>query len=129
MSELLAYGIASITAKGFAYENWSFAVTAPTALELYRRFVAIIDRAWTEKNIYAVPEAAAKAGMEGKEKPRGMSQSWDYSYRDPNGFELLVHARWWDQSQAFSIRPDMHVMTAELKGETRLMYHEQRYEE
>jgi hypothetical protein len=45
-----------------------------------------------------------------------MGQRWNYNLGDPGGFTVLVRARWWDQSQAFSIRPDMHVMSVELKA-------------
>lgn len=75
----------------------------PSAHDLYHRFVAIIDRAAADKKIYAVPEAAAAAGMKGSEEPRG--QRWDYAYSDPAGFTVRVHARWWDQSKPFSIQP------------------------
>jgi hypothetical protein len=101
----------------------------PTAHDHYQRFVEIIDKAAAERDIYAVPRAAVEAGMEGSEEQRGMGQRWNFSFRDPAGFTVLVHARWWDQSQAFSIRPDMHVMSVELKSDVSLMQHERRYEE
>ena len=39
-----------------------------TPLEMYYRFVSIIDQAADAKNIYAVPEAAEAAGMVGGEE-------------------------------------------------------------
>lgn len=81
------------------------------------------------KDIYAVPAAAADAGLEGSEEQRGSGQRWKYSFSDAAGFTVRVHARWWDQSRAFSIQPDMHVMSVELEGENTLMKHEQRYTE
>ncbi len=104
-------------------------MVTPSAHDLYHRFVAIIDRAVADKNIYAVPEAAAAAGMTGSEEPRGLGQRWDYAYSDPTGFTVLVHARWCDQSKPFSIQPDMHIMSVELRSDASLMRHEQRYEE
>lgn len=103
-------------------------MTQPTSLELYRRFVEIINQAADSKNIYAVPEAAEAAGMIGGEEPRKMSQRWHYTYADGSGSELLVQARWWDSSKPFSIQPDIHVMRAELKGGAVPMSHERRYE-
>ncbi|ATW02327.1 hypothetical protein [Sphingorhabdus sp. YGSMI21] len=99
-----------------------------TSLELYYRFVTIIDQAAEAKNIYAVVEAAEAVGMLGGEERRTMSQRWNYTYIDGSGLELLVHARWWDSSKPFSIEPDIHVMRAELKGATAEMCHERRYE-
>ena len=103
-------------------------MTQPTSLELYSRFVEIIDQAADAENIYAVPEAAEAAGMIGGEEPRTMSQRWNYIYTDGSGVELHVHARWWDSSKPFSIQPDVHVMRADLKGNEMLMSHERRYE-
>lgn len=100
-----------------------------TALDLYQSFVTIIDQAAADKNISAVPEAAQAAGMVGTEMPRGMGHRWDFTFTDQAGSTLLVHARWWDPSQAFSIRPDIHVMSAELKSEGFHQHHERRYEE
>jgi hypothetical protein len=99
-----------------------------SSLEMYFRFVAIIDQAAEAKNIYAVPEAAEAAGLAGGEEPGTMSQRWYYRYTDSSGIELLVHARWWDSSKPFSIQPDVHVMRAELKGIASEMSHERRYE-
>jgi hypothetical protein len=101
----------------------------PSALDLYHRFVAIIDQAAADKNIYAVPAAATAAGMSGSEEPHGLGQRWNYAYSDQTGFTVLVHARWWDQSKPFSIQPDMHVMSVELRSDTTLMKHEGHYEE
>lgn len=103
-------------------------MTQPTSLELYSRFIEIIDQAADAENIYAVPEAAEAAGMIGGEEPRTMSQRWNYIYTDGSGVELHVHARWWDSSKPFSIQPDVHVMRADLKGNAMLMSHERRYE-
>ncbi|QLQ12849.1 MAG: hypothetical protein HZY74_05465 [Brevundimonas sp.] len=100
-----------------------------TAADLYQQFVALIDEACASKDVYAVPKAAAAAGMEGGETPHGLSQRWDYTFVDLLGQTLLVHARWWDQSQAFSIRPDMHVMSVELKAGDTIARHKRRYEE
>lgn len=102
--------------------------TETTSLELYQRFVEIIDQAADAENIYAVPEAAEAAGMLGGEEPRTMSQRWNYIYTDGSGVELHVHARWWDSSRPFSIQPDIHVMRAELKGGALPMSHERHYE-
>ena len=100
------------------------------ALDLYHKFVAIIDNAEADRNIYAVPEAAEAEGMNGGEVYRGMSQRWDYSYQDGTGQEVLVHARWWDQSKSFSIQPDKHVMSVELKsGGITMQSHTKSYEE
>lgn len=99
-----------------------------TSLELYYRFVAIIDQATADKDIYAVPKAAEAIGMVGGEEPQAMSQRWNYNYTDGSGIELHVHARWWDSSKPFSIEPDIHVMRAELKGTASPFVHERRYE-
>ena len=99
------------------------------ALALYHRFVVIIDQACEARDIFAVPKAAETTGLTGQEEQRGMGQRWNYSCLDDHGQTVLVHVRWWDQSQAFSIRPDMHVMSVELKGNVSLMRHERRYEE
>jgi hypothetical protein len=96
---------------------------------LYHRFVGLIDQACDAKDVYRVPKAAETYGLTGGEEQRGTRQRWNFSFVDANNQTVLVHARWWDQSQAFSIRPDMHVMSVELKGEATLMKHERRYEE
>lgn len=97
--------------------------------DMYCRFVEIIDEAVVEKNIYAVPQAAAEVGMQGGGEQRNSGQRWNYALKGQDGLTLSVHARWWDQSQAFSIRPDMHVMTVELTGDVIPRHHEGRYEE
>ncbi len=104
-------------------------MNALTSLELYYRFVELIDQACDAKDIYRVPKAAETYGLAGGEEQRGMGQRWNFSFVDTHKQVVLVHVRWWDQSQAFSIRPDMHVMSVELKGEATLMKHERRYEE
>lgn len=112
-----------------AVQWYGSGMVPPSALDHYHRFVAIIDQAAADKDIYAVPAAAAAAGMSGSEEQRGMGQRWNYTYDDPAGFTVLVHARWWDQSKPFSIQPDMHVMSVELVSDTTRMKHEGRYEE
>lgn len=97
--------------------------------DLYSRFVEIIDESAMEKNIYAVPQAATEFGMQGGEEERGFGQRWSYTLESHDGLTLSVHARWWDQSKAFSIRPDMHIMTVELSGDAIRMRHEGSYEE
>jgi hypothetical protein len=52
-----------------------------------------------------------------------MGQHWDLSFVDAHKQAVLVHARWWDQFQAFSISSDTHMMSVELKGEATLMKH------
>lgn len=99
-----------------------------TPVELYLRFVSLIDQAAEDRHVHAVPKAAEAAGMRGGEEPCVMSQRWNYSYTDGSGVELLVHARWWDSSKPFSNGPDIHVMRAELKGLASEMSHERRYE-
>lgn len=103
-------------------------MTQITSLELYYHFVAIIDHATADEDIYAVPKAAEVAGMVGGEEPQTMSQRWNYSYTDRSGIELHVHARWWDSSKPFSNAPDIHVMRAELKNTASPLVHERRYE-
>lgn len=100
-----------------------------TSLDMYDRFVELIDQACDAKDIYRVPKAAESLGLKGGEEQRGMGQRWNFSFVDAHSQTVLVHARWWDQSQAFSIRPDMHVMSVELKGEATLIKHERRYED
>lgn len=99
-----------------------------TAEELYERFVGIIEQAWRDKNIYAVPNAAEAAGFTGGEVQRGLNQRWEFTYADAAGTVVEVHARWWDQSKTFSIQPDMHVMSVTLKTDPPKHF-EQRYEE
>ena len=99
-----------------------------TAIEQFDRFVDIIERAWKEKNIYQVVKAAEAAGFQGGEVRRGLSQRWEYTSTDADGMVIEVGARWWDQSQAFSIRPDMHVMSVSLKSGPPKNF-ERRYEE
>ena len=99
------------------------------ALDLYHHFVAVIDRAFDDRDIYAVSIAAETAGMSGGEERRGMGQRWNYHFTDGNDQTIEVHARWWDQSQAFSIQPDMHVMSVELKTLVPPMRYERRFEE
>lgn len=96
-----------------------------TSLELYYRFVAIIDQVTVDENIYAVPKAA---GMVDGNEPQTLRQRWNYSYTDGPGIEPHVHERWWDSSKPFSIEPDIHVTRAELKGMASPFVHECRYE-
>lgn len=99
-----------------------------TAAEQFEHFVTIIEQAWKDKNIYSVPEAAEAAGFKGGEVQRGLSQRWEYGFTDESGVEVEVTARWWDQSKAFSIQPDMHVMNVSLKTDPPKHF-ERRYEE
>jgi len=99
-----------------------------TAAEQFERFVAIIEQAYQDRNIYRVPEAAEAAGFAGGEVRRGLIQRWEYSFTDASGVQVEVTARWWDQSKAFSIQPDMHVMNVSLKT-VPPRHFERRYEE
>jgi hypothetical protein len=52
---------------------------------------------------------------------------WERSY---NGKTLRFQWRWYDQSQAFSIQPDMNVLTLELRdGERVIRSAENRFED
>ena len=97
--------------------------------ELYQNLVKVIDEAVRTKNIYAVPEAAEAAGMAGGETHKGFSERWEYSYEDDAGRSVVVHCRWYDQSQAFNIRPDKHVMSVELRGPGPMQSHSGSYED
>lgn len=99
------------------------------ALALYQKFVVLIDQAVADKNIYAISRAAEAMGLSGELEDRNFSQRWNYTYHDSEGFTLLVHARWWDQSNAGGVLPDMHVMNIQLKSDRVVMEYEQRYEE
>lgn len=44
------------------------------ALDLYHHFVAIIDQAFDDRDIYAVSSAAEAAGLSGGEEGRGIGQ-------------------------------------------------------
>lgn len=96
--------------------------------ELYNHFVVVIDEAKSKRHIYLVPEAAEAAEMQGGEISRGLSQKWEYKLSSGE-MELTVHARWYDQSKPFSIRPDKHIMSVELKGPGVDQAHSQVYEE
>lgn len=98
------------------------------ASDFYHRFILVIDNACEARDIFAVAKAAEEAEMIGGEERRGMGQRWNYSYTDDTGHVVFVRASWWDQSQAFSIQPDMYVMSVELKADTTLMKHERSYE-
>jgi hypothetical protein len=100
-----------------------------SASELFDKFVTVIDKAASAKRIYDVPEAAEKLGMSGGETHRGMGQRWEYCFTDAGGETVVVSCRWWDQSKAFSIQPDMHVMQVQLTGTVPVRSHERRYEE
>lgn len=101
-----------------------------TAPELYAHFVQLINHAVERKNVFSVPEAAEAYGLVGGEEKRGgFGQRWNYSYTDAEGRVLQVHARWWDQSKAFSIQPDKHVMSVELKDGGVVLSHGGDYEE
>lgn len=100
-----------------------------TAEELYARLVTAIDHAVRTKNIYAVPEAAEAAGMTGGSTHRGLSERWEYTLSDQAGRTVLLQCRWYDQSQAFSIQPDKHIMSVELRGPDLLRSHSGTYEE
>lgn len=100
-----------------------------SAVSLYDDFVTIIDKAAAAKRIYDVPEAAERVNMKGGGTQRGLGQRWEYSLTDSVGKTVLVKCRWWDQSKAFSIQPDMHVMSVELLDPENPMSYEQHYEE
>ena len=99
------------------------------APDLYSYLVAVIDKAAADRNIYDVPKAAEQAGMEGGETARGLGQRWDYIFVDGSGQSVKLHCRWYDQSKAFSIQPDMHIMEIELVGGSTSLRHSARYEE
>lgn len=100
-----------------------------TAAELFDDFVSVIDKAASERNIYDVPRAAEREGLAGGETQRGSSQRWEYTHVDATGASLQVECRWYDQSQAFSIQPDMHVMSVTLIAGDDRRTHQRRYEE
>lgn len=100
-----------------------------SALDLYIHFVSVIDAAASERNIFAIERAAVDAGIPGVAQPRGLGRRWDYHYVDEQGNALILHARYWDQSKAFSNLPDMHVMSAVLVEKGTPRHHEKRYEE
>jgi len=100
-----------------------------TAASLYSHFVTVIDSATSNRDIFAIKTAAKAAGLQGTVQPRGTGQRWDFHFVDSNGDILIIHARYWDQSKAFSIRPDMHVMSAVLVEKGRSREYERRYEE
>jgi hypothetical protein len=99
-----------------------------SALQLYHQFVAIIDQAAQNQAIHDVPRAAEAANLSGGEEARALGQRWNYSFTDDERGKLVVHARWWDSSKAFSIRPDIHVMSAEWHKGSEKLSHERRYE-
>ncbi len=105
-------------------------MTQPTAHDLYGWLVQVIDRAVEAKDIFSVTKAAEAFGMSGGEEDYGgFGQRWNYSFTDSNGRVVSVHARWWDQSKAFSIQPDRHVMSVELLGGDTALSHSGNYEQ
>lgn len=100
-----------------------------TAEELYAQLVDAIDEALRAKNIYAVPAAAEAAGMTGGQTHKGFSERWEYSHRDEPGRTVLLNCRWYDQSKPFSIQPDKHIMSVELRGPNLMKAYSGTYEE
>lgn len=99
-----------------------------TAIQIYERMVAAIDQAADDEHIYQVPQAAEREGMNGGEIRRDLSQRWKYSFTDDAGENVELECYWYDQSKAFSIRPDMHVMTVRFESPTDSLTHSRRYE-
>lgn len=91
--------------------------------------VAAIDQAVLDQDIYALPKAAENAGMTGGELKRGISQKWEYSFTDDGGGTVKVECYWYDQSRPFQIKPDMHVMKADLHDAEGRLSHVGKYEE
>lgn len=54
-----------------------------TSLDMYDRFVELIDQACDAKDIYRVPKAAESLGLKGGEEQRGMGQRWNFSFVMP----------------------------------------------
>jgi hypothetical protein len=82
----------------------------------------------TERRIAAAEIAAERHGLMKLDdgKPSQISV-WE---RSDQGKTLRFRWRWYDQSQAFSIRPDMNILTLELRmGDQILRQAEQRYED
>lgn len=100
-----------------------------TAEELYLNLVSAIDRAVQTKDIYAVPAVAEAAGMAGGQTHHGFGERWEYTLRDPAGHTVLLRCRWHDQSKPFSIQPDKHIMTVELRGPDSMRSHSGTYDE
>lgn len=100
-----------------------------TATQLYDHLVSVIDKAAVERSIYHVPSVAEQEGMEAGETERGLNPRWFYSFQDSVGAKVTLECRWYDQSKAFSIQPDMHIMTVTLEACDDRRSHERRYEE
>lgn len=67
--------------------------------------------------------------MTGGETSRGIGQRWEYNYADASGHSVKVECRWYDQSKAFSIKPDMHIMSVTLDEAGSFLSHSRRYED
>ena len=99
------------------------------ARDFYNLMVTAIDKAAANKHIYDVPAAAEAAGMIGGEVSQGFTQRWQYDYGDGDGGTVSVECYWYDQSRPYQMKPDKHVMKAELKDSAGNLTHAQSYEE
>ena len=99
------------------------------AREFYNMMVIAIDKATAGRHIYDVPAAAEAAGLTGGEVSQGFTQRWQYYYADGDGGTVSVECYWYDQSRPFQMKPDKHVMKAELKDSAGAMSYVKSYEE
>jgi hypothetical protein len=81
-----------------------------------------------ERGVHAAESAVERHGLarQGDGTPSQITV-WEKS---DEGKTLRFQWRWYDQSQAFSIRPDMNILTLELREGSRVIRQaEQRYED
>mgnify|MGYP005983345687 CR=1 FL=1 len=86
------------------------------ARHCYTELAEAIEQACRERHYYIVTERAEALGLPGGGEGSGFSEKHAYSATDENGLMVDLAARWYDQSKAFSIRPDRHVFTLTLRS-------------
>lgn len=61
-------------------------------------------------------ERAEALGLTGGREGSGFSERHAYTATDASGVTIDIAARWYDQSKAFSVRPDRHIFALTLRS-------------
>ena len=82
----------------------------------YDDLAEAIERACQERHYYIVTTRAEALGLAGGGEGSGFSERHAYTATDAGGITIDLAARWYDQSKAFSVRPDRHIFVLTLRS-------------
>ena len=99
------------------------------ANEVFGRLRALVDEACESCSFRIAIDGAAALGMSGGRTGGPYSLDYDYAFADDAGGKVELSFHSYDQSKAYSVRPDMNKFTVTLAGsETGTTTHHNQYE-